>query len=84
MISVPWLLPQSQQIDESHKSHNAHVPYPSMHHFGAEMCTFLLKSSALCDMAQVHYGIREIILLYLNKIVHFFRVPVPIEVNNFV
>ena len=26
-------------IDQSHKSHNAPVPYPTMHHFVTEMCT---------------------------------------------
>ena len=26
-------------IDQSHKSHNAPVPYPKMHHFVTEMCT---------------------------------------------
>ena len=26
-------------VDQSHKSHNAPVPYPTMHHFLTEMCT---------------------------------------------
>ena len=44
-------------VDQSHKSHNAPVPYPTMHHFGTEMRTFLFQSDALWDMGQVHCGI---------------------------
>ena len=29
----------SHAMDTSHKSHNAQIPYPTMHHFGTEMCT---------------------------------------------
>ena len=31
--------PNGMQIDQSHKPHNASVPYPIMHHFVTEMCT---------------------------------------------
>ena len=34
-------------IDLLHKSHNAPVPYPTMHHFVAEICTFLSQNGAL-------------------------------------
>ena len=30
---------QYMEIDPSHKSQNASVPYPTMQHFGTEMCT---------------------------------------------
>ena len=39
-----------------HKSHIEPVPYPTMHHFVTEMCTFLLQSGALWDICPVHYG----------------------------
>ena len=39
-----------QAIDLSHKSHNASVPYPTMHLFVTEMCTFLLQNGALWDI----------------------------------
>ena len=40
------------------QSHNAPpVPYPTMHHFGTEMCTFLFQSDALWDIGQVHFEI---------------------------
>ena len=34
-------------IDLLHKSHNAPVSHPTMHHFVTEMCTFLLQNDAL-------------------------------------
>ena len=40
-------------IGQSHKSHNANVPYPTIHHFETEMCTFLFQSGALWDMRLV-------------------------------
>ena len=46
--------------DQIHNSHNAPVPYSTIHHFGTEMCTFLFQSGALWDMGQVHCGICEI------------------------
>ena len=40
----------------SHKSYNAPVPYPTMHHLLTEMCTckFLSHNGALWDMGRVH------------------------------
>ena len=41
------------RMDLSHKSHNAPVPYPTMHHFcsrNVHVCTFLLQNGALCDI----------------------------------
>ena len=49
-------------INLSHKSHNALVLYPTMHHFVTEMCTFLLQNGALWDICLMHCGIREISL----------------------
>ena len=46
--------------DQSHKSHNASVPYPTIHHIGTDMCIFLLQYGVLWDVRQVHYGIWEI------------------------
>ena len=46
--------------DQSHKSHNAPVPYPQIHLTGTEMCAFLFQGGALQDVEQVHCGIREI------------------------
>ena len=54
--STQW----SFTIVQIHKSHNAHVPYPTIHHFGTEMCAFLFQSGALWDMGQMHCGICEI------------------------
>ena len=48
------------EIDQSHKSHNAPVPYPTKDHFGTEMYTFMFHCHALWDMGQVHCGICEI------------------------
>ena len=47
-------------VGQSNKSHNAYVPYPTIHHFGAEMRTFLFQSGVLWDMAQVHCGVCEV------------------------
>ena len=57
------LLPES--IDPFHKSHNAPVPYPTIHHFVAEMCTFLLQKGALWDICLMHCGICEMGLCWL-------------------
>ena len=46
--------------DLFHKSHNAPVPYPTMHHFVTEMYTFLLQNGALLDIFLMHCGICEI------------------------
>ena len=47
----------AMRIDLLHKSHDASVPYPTMHHFVTEMCTFLLENGALWDVCLMHYGI---------------------------
>ena len=44
-------------IDQSHKSHNAPVPYPTIQHFGTEMCTFPFQCSALWDMGHAQMGL---------------------------
>ena len=41
-------------IDLIHKSHNAPVPYPTVHHFVPEMRTFLLENGALWDSYLMH------------------------------
>ena len=46
-----------------HKSHNAPVPYPTMHHFVTEMCIFLLQNGALWDIHVMHCRIYEMGLL---------------------
>ena len=53
----------SHDMDLSHKSHIAPVPYLIMHHFVTEMCTFLLQNGALWDVCLMHCGICEIGLL---------------------
>ena len=42
----------SVTINQSHKSHNAPVPYPTMHHFVTEMCTCVhfLMHCGICKM----------------------------------
>ena len=54
-------------IDQNHKSHNAPVPYPTMHHFVTEMCTcvhFLLQNGALWDIYPMHCGMCEMFYWY--------------------
>ena len=48
-IMVNTRLCRSRPIDLLHKSHNAPVPYPTMHHFVTEMCTY--TSSQNCVVA---------------------------------
>ena len=52
-----------EKIDQFHRSHNAPVPYPTIHHIGTEMCTFLFHCGVLWDMGLVHCGISEADLL---------------------
>ena len=47
-------------IEQSHESHNALLPYPTIHYFWGKMCTFLLQSGVLWGIGQVHCGICEI------------------------
>ena len=46
----------ADMIDRSHKSHDAPVPYPTKHHFGTEIFTFLLQRGVLWNIGQVHCG----------------------------
>ena len=48
------------EMDQSHKSHNAPVPYATIHHIGTEIYTFLFQGGVLWDMEQMHHGICEI------------------------
>ena len=47
--------PHVVTIDQFHKSHNASVLYPKMHHFVTEMCmfTFVLQSVALWNICEM-------------------------------
>ena len=64
MYTVPLMITGMEiLIDLLHKSHNAPVPYPTMHHFVTEMYTFLLQNGALCDIQLMHCGICEMDLL---------------------
>ena len=54
-----WNLDCGGNIDPLHKSHNAPGPYPTVHHFATEMCTFLLQNGALWDICPMHCGICE-------------------------
>ena len=56
MKFIPSVIP----IDLIHKSHNAPVPYPTMHYFVSDMCTcftFLLQNDAMHDICLMHCGI---------------------------
>ena len=56
-------------VDLIHKSHNAPLPYPTMHYFITEMCTcvhILLQNCELWDMGEVHCGICEMGILCYN------------------
>ena len=48
------------------------VPYPTIHHFVTEMCTFLLQNGALRDIYVMHCGICSMDLLKcgLKLLVH--------------
>ena len=52
----------TQIIDLIHKSCDAPVPYPTMHH-SEQICVFWMVH---CGMSQVHCGICETILLWLT------------------
>ena len=66
-VSKSHLVPlYTYLIHPSHKCYNAVDKYPTMHHFVAEMCTFMSQNCALWDLGEVHYGICEIGLLTLN------------------
>ena len=52
---------QTQNTPIDHNSHNAHVPYPTIHHFGTEMYTFLFQSGVLWDMGQDIMGFVQLV-----------------------
>ena len=70
-------------IDKSHKSSNAPVKYPTMHHFVTEMCTrvhiSVTKNVALWDMALLHSGICEVGLLISSETIENGSIFVPTE-----
>ena len=59
---------QRVKINQSNKSPKAPVSYPTIHHFGTQMCTFLFQSGVLLSIGQVHCGISEIGLLEAMKV----------------
>ena len=54
-------------IDLIRKSHNASVPYPTMHYFLTEMCTFLLQNGVLCDICLILWNGS---VLFNNREIH--------------
>ena len=63
----------SWRIDQSHKSHTAPVPYPTMlnseqkcEHFCSEWCIVGYGTDACWGMGQMHYGIYEIGLFWIS------------------
>ena len=62
-------------IDRFHKSHDASVPYPTIHHLGTEMCIFLFQCGVLWHMEQVHCGICEIGPFHENIFVALYFLP---------
>ena len=65
---MEWEGRTTEWIDQYHISHNAPVPYPTMHHFVTEMCTcvhnapfcnrdvhFSVKNGTLWDICLMHY-----------------------------
>ena len=51
-------------IKQSHASYNASVPCPTMYHFGIEICTFLAKCGALCDMGKCMVGFVRLVFCH--------------------
>ena len=54
-------------LNQSYKSHNAHVPYPTMHYFGKEMCTSFFSEVVYC-------GIRDKCILGFVQFVYYIHV----------
>ena len=54
-----------EPTDQCHKSHNAPVPYPTLHHFGREMCAFIFQCGIMWDLGQVHCGITRLVYFFL-------------------
>ena len=50
-VCVNNLLIENRSVSHSRAS------YPTIHHFGTEVCTFLFQSGVLWDIGQVHCGI---------------------------
>ena len=48
-------------IEQSHKSHTARVPYPSIYNIQNKNAHILVVNGVLCDMGHVHCGIYEIV-----------------------
>ena len=46
---------------------NTRIPYPTVHHIGRDMCTFLFQCGVLWDRKQVHCGNYEIGLVRFHK-----------------
>ena len=57
-------------IDQSHKAHDATVSYPTIHHPGTEMCTFLFQGGVLWDMGQMLYCEIGLLVDLLTSIKH--------------
>ena len=56
-----------------HKSHNAPVPYPTMHHFVTEMCPcahISVTKWCIPRFGSMHYGIRGMGLLCFREVVN--------------
>ena len=51
------------RITLSHKSHNAQIPYLTMHHFVTEMCTWVQRNGALWDICPMHRGVCEMSII---------------------
>ena len=54
-----YTLPSTKCLDQFHKSYNAPVPYPTMHHTELR-CAYLYSECELLDMGQVHCGIQNV------------------------
>ena len=68
-------------IDLLHNSHNAPVPYPTMHYFVTEMCTCVhisVKKCALWDICLIHCRIVSDIEVFVFKTQRF-QLAVPLR-----
>ena len=69
---------QHVYMDQSIKFHHAPVPYPTVHHFGTEMCTFLSQSGVLWDMEQVHRWMKLTYFIHCSRLGMFCYGLVPV------
>ena len=60
-VSICFQIILSFDIDLLHKSHNAPVPYPKIHH--SVVTGFLLQNGAIWGVCLMHNGICEMVLL---------------------